>query len=533
MLFNSYVFIFAFFPIVFFGFFHIGKHSHALASLWLASSSLFFYGWWDARYVGLLLGSIVFNYAGGYLIGRSIARQSVNQSKILLSGAIAINLVLLGYFKYANFFAENLNHLAGTSLPIGKVILPLGISFFTFTQIAFLVDTYQGKVKEYNFVHYALFVTYFPHLIAGPVLHHKEMMPQFAKRNVCHINWDNVSVGFTIFVLGLAKKVFIADSLADFSTPIFSVVAAGGQPMLFEAWVGALAYTLQLYFDFSAYSDMAIGLSLMFNVRLPLNFNSPYKATSIIEFWRRWHMTLSRFLCDYLYIPLGGSRNGKAQRYLNLMITMLLGGLWHGAGWTFVVWGGLHGFYLMVNHAWRGFKGKMGWGDGGKLATLGAGALTFLAVVVGWVFFRADSFSSAMTMLHGMAGMNGVSLPSSIETHLSHNFLPQGLIIFSGLMPLSQLHMEKGVPVLIIGFAIVWGLPNVRQMFRHYRPVCEDIREPIGDIDNTETRLILTSKFGRHFEWKPASGYALATGAMFALAVMGLTHVSEFLYFQF
>ncbi len=332
MLFNSYVFIFAFFPIVFFGFYTIGKHSHALASLWLAASSLFFYGWWDVRYVSLLLVSIVFNYAVGYLIARSLARTQANQPRMLLVVAIAVNLILLGYFKYAHFFVDNLNYLTGTTLSLGQVILPLGISFFTFTQIAFLVDTYQRKVKEFNFVHYMLFVTYFPHLIAGPVLHHKEMMPQFAKRNVCHLNWDNVAVGLSIFVLGLAKKVLIADSLAEFATPIFSAVAAGEQVMLFESWIGALAYTLQLYFDFSAYSDMAIGLSLMFNVRLPMNFNSPYKATSIIDFWRRWHITLSRFLRDYLYIPLGGSRHGKARRYMNLMITMLLGGLWHGAG---------------------------------------------------------------------------------------------------------------------------------------------------------------------------------------------------------
>jgi len=392
MLFNSYIFIFAFLPIVLWGFFQIGKTSHALASLWLAAASLFFYGWWDIRYVGLLLASIAFNYAAGYVIGHRVARQSVSQSvsqsKILLASAIGVNLILLGYFKYANFFVTNLNHLSGSSLSLGEIILPLGISFFTFTQIAFLVDTYQGKVKEFNFVHYTLFVTYFPHLIAGPVLHHKEMMPQFAQRNVCKLNWDNVAVGLSIFVLGLAKKVLIADSLAEFPTPIFSAVAAGGQPMLFEAWIGALSYTLQLYFDFSAYSDMAIGISLMFNVRLPMNFNSPYKATNIIDFWRRWHMTLSRFLRDYLYIPLGGSRHGKFRRYLNLFITMLLGGLWHGAGWTFVIWGALHGFYLMVNHAWRGFKQKMGWGDGGRLARFGAGALTFLAVVVGWVFLE-------------------------------------------------------------------------------------------------------------------------------------------------
>lgn len=324
MLFNSYAFIFVFLPIVFFGFFYIGKHSHALASLWLAAASLSFYGYWDARFVGLLLGSVAFNYSAGYLIGHRHARTLVSQSKILLFCAITTNLILLGYFKYANFFADNLNHFIATSLPVNDVILPLGISFFTFTQIAFLVDTYQRKVKEYNFVHYLLFVTYFPHLIAGPVLHHKEMMPQFSKRNVCRINWDNVAVGLSIFVLGLGKKVLIADSLSNFSTPIFSAVALGEQPMLFEAWMGALSYTLQLYFDFSAYSDMAVGLSLMFNVRLPMNFNSPYKATSIIEFWRCWHMTLSRFLRDYLYIPLGGSRNGKTQRYLNLMITMLL-----------------------------------------------------------------------------------------------------------------------------------------------------------------------------------------------------------------
>ena len=530
MLFNSYIFIFAFFPIVFFGFFRIGKHSHALASLWLAAASLFFYGWWDVRFVSLLLGSIAFNYAAGYLIGHR-----GSQSKMLLAGAIAVNLVLLGYFKYANFFADNLNYFAGTSLSIGEVILPLGISFFVFTQIAYLVDAYQGKVKEYNFVHYTMFVTYFPHLIAGPVLHHKEMMPQFAKGNVCHINWDNVAVGLSIFVLGLAKKVLIADSLADFSTPIFSAVAAGGQPMLFEAWIGALAYTLQLYFDFSAYSDMAIGLSLMFNVRLPMNFNSPYKATSIIEFWRRWHMTLSRFLRDYLYIPLGGSRNGKAHRYLNLTITMLLGGLWHGAGWTFVIWGGLHGFYLMVNHTWRGFKRQMGWGDGGRLAVLGAGALTFLAVVVGWVFFRADSFSSAMTMLHGMAGMNGVSLPHSLEGKIGPYFVPHDWIVFTGIQPIAQLSASNALAILSLGFVIVWMLPNVRQLFQQYRPVCDDINElklsPAVEDFSSAGR----SRFHYRCLWRPTPYHALGCGITFlvCLFVMMSNRFSPFLYFQF
>jgi len=512
MLFNSYVFIFAFFPIVFFGFFQIGKTSHALASLWLTAASLFFYGWWDIRYVALLLTSIAFNYAAGYVIGHRVARgrsgfiptDFVSQSKILLASAIAVNLILLGYFKYANFFVTNLNHLSGTSLNLDEIILPLGISFFTFTQIAFLVDTYQGKVNEFKFVHYTLFVTYFPHLIAGPVLHHKEMMPQFAQRNVCKLNWENVAVGLSIFVLGLTKKVLIADSLAELATPIFNDVAVGWQPMLLEAWVGALAYSLQLYFDFSAYSDMAIGISLMFNVRLPMNFNSPYKATSIIDFWRRWHMTLSRFLRDYLYIPLGGSRHGKFRRYLNLFITMLLGGLWHGAGWTFVIWGALHGFYLMVNHTWLGFKEKMGWGEGGRLVKLGAGALTFLAVVVGWVFFRADSFTSAMTMLDGMVGMNGV---------LDH-WAP----------------IRDALKEIILCLLLVFIFPNVNEIFSKYQTTC-DLQNNIRSISKSISIKIID--IFQLLQWKSSRYVAWVMGFIFSYSVSELTRVSEFLYFQF
>ena len=512
MLFNSYVFIFAFFPLVFFAFYRIGKYSHRLAMLWLAAASLFFYGWWDARFVGLLLGSITFNYSAAYLMGTRVARHAVQQARMLLIGAVACNLALLGYFKYANFFAENLNRFAGTTLPLGEVFLPLGISFFTFTQIAFLVDTYQGKVKEYNFIHYALFVTYFPHLIAGPVLHHKEMMPQFARRGVCTINRENFAVGLAIFVLGLATKVLLADSLGESASPIFNAAAAGGRPMLFEAWAGALSYTLQLYFDFSAYSDMAIGLSLMLNVRLPMNFNSPYKATSIIEFWRRWHMTLSRFLRDYLYIPLGGSHNGKFRRYLNLMVTMLLGGLWHGAGWTFIIWGGLHGFYLMVNHAWRALKQRLGWGDGGLFAELGSGALTFLAVVVGWVFFRADSIATAMAMLRGMAGSNGFVLGDSL--------------------PLSLLNTKHVFFVMATGLAIAWGLPNVRQLFLKYHPTCD---EP----DKEDWALATEGGFYRRwmqlFVWKNTTRQGLFYGVLFfiILVTMASASKSEFLYYQF
>ncbi|MCX7099405.1 MAG: MBOAT family protein, partial [Methylococcales bacterium] len=498
---NSYAFIFGFLPVVFLGFFGIGRYSHYLASLWLAAASLFFYGWWDARYVGLLMGSIALNYGAGYLIGHQL--KSSHKPQALLICAIVANLLLLGYFKYANFFVQNINDLVGTTLfSTLEIILPLGISFFTFTQIAFLVDTYQGKVKEFNFVHYTLFVTYFPHLIAGPVLHHKEMMPQFASRNTCNINGYNVACGLTIFVLGLGKKVLVADTMADYASPVFNFVASGGQAMLFEAWVGALAYTLQLYFDFSAYSDMAIGLSLMFNVRLPMNFNSPYKATSIIEFWRCWHMTLSRFLRDYLYIPLGGSHNGTGQRYLNLMITMLLGGLWHGAGWTFIIWGGLHGVYLIINHSWRKLKEVSGWGDGGTCARIAAGALTFIAVVVGWVFFRADCFGSAITLLKGMVGLNGLSLPSWFANY--PNYIPfYDAIIFIQVLPSTKLSPDLAMLIILFGLMMVWWGRNVE--------------------------FIANSIMERHRRIY----VAFILGGIFGVSLIFMRRVSEFLYFQF
>lgn len=485
--------------------------------LWLAAASLFFYGWWDVRFIGLLLGSIVFNFSASYFIGHKILRNQPVQARMLLIGAIACNLVLLGYYKYANFFTENLNQFAGLALPVGEVFLPLGISFFTFTQIAFLVDTFQGKVKEYNFIHYALFVTYFPHLIAGPVLHHKEMMPQFARRGVCNINRENVAVGLGIFVLGLATKVLLADSLATFATPVFNAVAAGGRPILFEAWIGALAYTLQLYFDFSAYSDMAIGLSLMFNVRLPMNFNSPYKATSIIEFWRRWHMTLSRFLRDYLYIPLGGNHHGNFRRYLNLMVTMLLGGLWHGAGWTFIIWGGLHGLYLMVNHAWRAAKLRLGWGEGGRLANIAAGVLTFASVVVGWVFFRADSITTAMAMLHGMVGTYGISVQGSL--------LPKST-------PLAALETNSALTFLAIGFFIAWGLPNVRQLFLQYKPTCEDLAKN-GELAKSDE--VFATRWAPFLVWKNSTLQGVFYGVMFFVIIIFMASAgkSEFLYYQF
>ena len=343
MLFNSNTFLFLFLPVVLAGFFAIGRFHREAAALWLFAASVAFYGMWNAAYIALLIGSIVFNYTVGVNLSRLVADGRAARARWLIRGGVAGNLLLLGYYKYANFFVDSAAALTGADWQIATIVLPIGISFYTFTQIAFLVDCYRGEVRETNPIHYGLFVTYFPHLIAGPVLHHKEMMPQFAQAKTYRPDWECIAVGTTIFAIGLFKKVVIADGIGPFAAPIFNAAAAGQPLTMLEAWGGALAFSFQLYFDFSAYSDMAIGLSKLFGVRLPLNFDSPYKATSIIDFWRRWHMTLSRFLRDYLYIPLGGSRCGTMRTYINLLATMVIGGLWHGAGWTFVVWGALHG----------------------------------------------------------------------------------------------------------------------------------------------------------------------------------------------
>lgn len=430
MLFNSYGFIFLFLPVVLIGFFQLARIDHRFAAAWLALSSLFFYGYWNPAYIGLLLGSIVANYSFGSWIARAGARQEAGGRKRLLIVAIAANLALLAYYKYANFFLGNINSAAGTDISLGEIILPLGISFFTFTQIAFLVDTYQGKVKEYNFIHYVLFVTYFPHLIAGPVLHHREMMPQFAYPATYCFNYENMAVGLSIFFIGLFKKVVIADGVSQYVGPVFGAPATGVELTFVEAWGGAICYTLQLYFDFSGYSDMAIGLSRMFGVALPLNFHSPYKSVNIIEFWRRWHMTLSRFLRDYLYIPLGGNRKGTLRRHMNLVATMLLGGLWHGAGWTFVIWGGLHGLYLVINHAWHAVRRKLGQDPEQPLSRpvrLASVLLTFLLVTLAWVFFRADTLEHARAIVYAMVGGTACSCPMRGS--------PSGGLAGNGLLP--------------------------------------------------------------------------------------------------
>lgn len=408
MLFTSITFSCLFLPVVLAGFFGIGRFSHKSAALWLFVASVFFYGYWMPEFTLLLLVSVVGNFLVGKKISElangSAASDRIQSKKWLVFGVTA-NLVLLGKFKYANFFIDSLNIVLGSSCDIGRVILPIGISFFTFTQIAFLVDNYRYGIKEHNFVHYGLFVTYFPHLIAGPVLHHAQMMPQFGNTSTYSFDSSNFNAGLAIFAMGLFKKVVLADGISPYADAIFKAADSGMSPNLLEAWLGAVAYTFQLYFDFSGYSDMAIGLSWMFNVRLPFNFNSPYKATNISDFWRRWHMSLSQFLRDYLYIALGGNRKGVFRRYGNLMTTMVLGGLWHGASWSFVLWGFLHGLYLGVNHAFRAlcgprFSAQL---DCSRIFKLLSWLLTMLSVIVAWVVFRAETLQGAGNVLQGMS----------------------------------------------------------------------------------------------------------------------------------
>ncbi|CAN7273369.1 MBOAT family O-acyltransferase [Brevundimonas sp. LjRoot202] len=485
MLFNSYEFIFFFLPITFAGFFLAARASHRMAALWLVLASIFFYGWWDPRYVFLLLGSITFNYLMGYWISRSRRDDGPTaRAKLLLFLAVGGNLLLLGYYKYTDFFISTTNTLVGTDWALAHIILPLGISFFAFTQIAFLVDVYRGLAREYNPIHYTLFASYFPHLIAGPVLHHKQMMPQFHRPETYRFNVRNINVGLTIFTIGLCKKVLLADQFALYANPVFDAAAAGGNITTAEAWLGALAYTFQLYFDFSAYSDMAIGLSLLFNVDLPINFNSPYKSRNIIDFWRRWHMTLSAFLRDYLYFPLGGNRHGTVRRYVNLSVTMLLGGLWHGANWTFVIWGAMHGFYLVVNHGWQALSARLRLPriPGGAVL---AGTITFLAVVVAWVLFRAVTLDAAVLMLRGMAGLNG-SLP------------------LSGLTPHIPAAPAMVTLWIIGGLAVVKLAPNSLEISAW--------------LENWKHR-------GR------VLGYA--AGAVFVFVLLNFNKVSTFIYFNF
>ncbi|TWI57436.1 D-alanyl-lipoteichoic acid acyltransferase DltB (MBOAT superfamily) [Pseudomonas duriflava] len=517
MLFNSAVFITGFLPIVLLGFFLLtGTGRSRLAVLWLTAASLVFYGWWNPANVPLLFGSIVFNYLlGGYLLR--------HPSKAVLALGVIANILLLVYYKYTGFLFGTLDDALDLGWSIDEIILPLAISFFTFQQIAYLVDAHDGEVVEHDFLNYCLFITFFPQLIAGPITHHGEMFDQFKDKTTFRPRLDNISIGATVFLLGLFKKVVIADPLGEKASPIFALAADGTTPGLYDAWTGALSYTLQIYFDFSGYTDMAIGLGLLFGISLPTNFNSPFKARNVIDYWSRWHMTLTRFLTAYIYNPIvmrttrarmsAGKplpKRGKmnASTFIALVayptiLTMFISGVWHGAGWQFVAFGLLHGFYLIVAHGWRTYKVSKGWKlDSDRLVhKIPAVLLTFSCVVVAMVFFRASTLSAALTMLSGMVGVGSTAADLELRRDDAVTFLKIGLLL-----------------------AFVWTLPNIQQWMSHVRTALNA---------RPQEHWIMRWFPGMTWHPSPTMGVALGVLGFFALACAFSVAPTEFLYFQF
>jgi len=531
MLFSSQEFLFVFLPLSLAATFIATRLAGRNAGfLVLVAASIIFYGWQNPGYVLLLGASIAVNFAVGVTLEKYPRRR-------LLTLGVVFNLALIGYYKYAYFLTDIFNNASGMEMHLGSIVLPLAISFFTFQQIAYLVDVYRGKVKDTSFLHYCLFVTFFPQLIAGPIVHHAEVIPQFEKPGNFTFDWDRLRVGAAIFLLGLYKKIVFADGISVYANSVFSA-AAETPPTFFEAWGGALAYSFQIYFDFSGYSDMAIGLAWIFGIALPINFFSPYKAVNIIEFWRRWHMTLSRFLRDYLYYPLGGNRKGLPRRYANLMTVMLLGGLWHGAGWTFAVWGGLHGFYLIINHAWHALQ-RIAGGDPARSRTWArsaATALTFLSVVVAWVFFRAESWQGAFNILEGMMGLNGAVLPVWALDSLG----PVGSFLVSGGVTVGKTPlMDVSGFVWIAGLlAIVWLMPNTQQLFESHAPGLDydACRVNFGGLHSNKS-VVLMAKISGLFGWaSPMWKIPIITTSvalMIFIVIMRGAEMSPFIYMFF
>ncbi len=471
MLFNSLEFLFLFLPITFIVYFLLNKHKLTeIAKGWLVLMSLYFYAFWKLDYLPIILTSMIFNYSIGSTLVQKI-KLNINRKAILLFGIVG-NILLLGYFKYFDFLIDNINHLFHQDFNFMNIMLPLGISFFTFQQISFLVDSYKYETKEYDFLTYALFVTFFPQLIAGPIVHHKEMMPQFANLRNRIINHKNISIGLFLLAIGLFKKIMIADTFSEFAKPMFDTITT---LTCFEAWCTSISYTLQIYFDFSGYCDMAMGIGYLFNIVLPQNFNSPYKADSIQDFWRRWHMTLSRFLRDYIYIPLGGNRKGSGITYRNLFLTFLIGGIWHGANWTFVVWGALHGLALCIHRLWKTLNIK--------IPHVMAVFFTFFFVNITWIYFRATSIEKANYIIKSMFGLNGFEPIVINKLRLSFE---------NGSIKLSLL--------ALIGTIILLFIPN-------------------------------SVEFSKKF--KPNSVFFTVTLVLILVSILSINKVSEFLYFQF
>lgn len=534
MLFNSYEFVLIFLPITCLGFQLLAKNlSRRPAIMWLTAASLVFYGYWNPPYLFLLILSIGINYIIGKSLANYCSKNDKAKGKLLLFSGITFNLGLIAYYKYFNFFLDNVNSLVDTNFSAGNIFLPLGISFYTFQQISYLIDSLEGETKHYKFLDYCLFVTFFPQLIAGPIVTHQEMMPQFSSRPQSRVNQENLAIGLTIFSIGLFKKVILADQIALYSTPVFQAASQGVSLTIAEAWIGALAYTMQIYFDFSGYSDMAIGAARMFGIQLPLNFNSPYKAVNIIDFWGRWHITLTRFLTRYLYNPivLNFSRKrvqqgkslikkgvGSLDAFLQLVaiptiITMFLAGLWHGAGWQYIIFGLLHGCYLAINHGWHMFLRTQGrfskspsW-----LAKRAGQVITFLSVVIAMVFFRATNVPDALTILSSMVGKNGVSFAD-------------GTIFLNNIFP----DPRTGVLWLIILMAVAFCFPNTQQWMSHFNPALNF--QSTHKIERSPKWL---TSLWVNLEWKPTIVWAGLTGFIGVTAFLGLGRISEFIYFQF
>ena len=530
MLFNSYIFIFAFLPVVYLVWYviqgRLGVH-HAIT--FLALASLVFYGWSSLEFLAIFLFSFSVNALCIYgLSSRQLGSYRVHAAAF----GVIFNLAVLGYFKYENFFVHAFAGGETQDFTLYKAALPIGISFYTFQQIAYVVDSYRRHVEGYSVVKHMLFIAFFPQLIAGPIVHHAEMMPQFDRdrRSRRHLN---LAVGLGIFAVGLFKKTFIADGISVWADPAFDQAAAGTVLTATQAWIGTLAYSFQLYFDFSAYSDMAIGLARMFGIVLPLNFNSPYKSRSIVEFWRRWHITLSRFLRDYVYIPLGGNRHGFVRRYGNIIVVMALGGLWHGAGWTFVLWGLLHGAYIVINHAWRGLLRLSGGERVARRAWYGVAAwcVTFLAVVTAWVPFRAADIGTAASMLRSMYGLQGgadtTAGTSLVEFVIAFRNGMAGLYDTARTVASKSVYTvdvfdrntgyDMGLPALFLCLVVCLFLPNTAEMFHRSRPCLW----PAGAAPARFSGVRLTPL------------WALSLAALMAVAVLQLPRISPFLYFQF
>lgn len=515
MIFNSYVYLLLFLPIALIGYQLLVRAPIRVAFGWLVLASLAFYGWWNPDpskpwtpfYVTLILGSCVANY----YFGRFIAgHKQTSKGKGILTIGVVANLGLLGYYKYAGFLAGLSNSAFGWPGHLPHIVLPLAISFFTFLQIAYLVDAYRGQTEEYHFTDYLLFVTFFPHLIAGPLVHHREMLPQFTKGTCRNHKWTNLSVGLTYLILGLFKKVVIADNAALVANALFGLAGRDDRALAFgEGWAAAIAYAVQLYFDFSGYSDMAIGSARLFGIKFPLNFHSPYKAVSVVDFWRRWHITLSRFLRDYLYIPLGGNRKGKFRRYVNLLLTMVLGGIWHGAGFAFLLWGLLHGLYLCVNHAWHAFRKRRSLPAIPKPVAIG---VTFLFVLIAWVPFRAGAFE------HGTSGSTAQAI-SVTKKVLGAMFGLNGFEIW----PDRSAYVAKASHAsrVCLCLLLCWLLPNTQQFLRRYAPAL--------DVNTFDSRMGPR----RWWQWRPTAMWFFFTLILLLVTLTQFDKVSEFIYFQF